>query len=340
MEILDGGYGGKSGSRDEWFAHFEQPKTDYSVNSIYYEEVRPTIGVSRGMTQMSFVSEPCPNFTDLAETKLEMTVRLLAADGTNLPPAVPPPEPPATEPPAYYSAGFVQNPGGSLFKNIEIRYSDVLVSSMQPNYALSSYLSTLLFYNFETRNSVLEKGLYFDENDVTSNNPFEYSGWTRRYELTKESKLCYIQAPIFESTHTQSRLQVPMIKMAYTFYLSDPAFCINSHQPNTSFSFEITEARLVFKRVKVLPSLQNDFEQRLSRQNALYPLYVTSTKRIAIGANLSSFSHQNVFSGDFAPRSIICGLISQTDLARQFHDSSPFAFKSYNLTEEGYMNEV
>ena len=98
----------------------------------------------------------------MAETRLEFKIRLTLANGTPLPPAVAPG--PVKNATPYYSCGLIQSPGTSIFKDIEMRLNDCLVSSMSGNYAINSYLQTLMFYNFETRNSALERQLYFDDN--------------------------------------------------------------------------------------------------------------------------------------------------------------------------------
>ena len=337
MDILDGGYLGGNSERDEWLNHFTPPKTDYSVQAIFYEELLPNVPLSAsglGLTQFSFVADASPYFTDLSETKIEFKLKLTLANGNALPPAIPPSDP-TVDPPVvpYYAAGFIQNPGASLFRDVEFRLNETLVSSMNGDYAIQSYISDLLFFNWETRNSSLEKSLWYDENNVNQSNPFVYDGFSVRYERTKESTQAQVQASVNVSLHNQSRLLLPMCKMNYIFYLNDPAFVINTHENNSQFTFEISDPRLIFKRVRLLPELQNKFEMSLSSKNALYPIYHFTTKKLTIGANMSSFSYQDIYSGGFVPKTIICGLISQTDLVGSFLDSSPFNFKPYGLMD-------
>jgi len=70
MDTLDGGYQGPgptASGRDDWFKHFQDAKTDFSVQEIFFDEELPTVplGNGRGLTQISFQSEPCPSFTGL-----------------------------------------------------------------------------------------------------------------------------------------------------------------------------------------------------------------------------------------------------------------------------------
>ena len=139
----------------------------------------------------------------------------------------------------------------------------------------------------------------YDEPTVGACDPLNpISGFGRRYQKTRESRLVYMEAPIVSPMHSQSRLIPPMLKLNYVFYLNDPAFVINSAQVDTNFIYEIVDARLLFKRVKVLPTLQTNFEATLSRQNAKFPLYVTSVKQVAIPAANLTFSHTDVFAGN------------------------------------------
>ena len=90
MENLDSGYLGGNSEHDEAFNHFDAPKTDYSIQSIFYEEVLPQAPLSASMTQISFQSDASPYYTDLAQTKIELDVKILTSTGGNLPPEVAP----------------------------------------------------------------------------------------------------------------------------------------------------------------------------------------------------------------------------------------------------------
>ena len=164
--------------------------------------------------------------------------------------------------------------------------------------------------------------------------PFDvFSGFWQRYQLTAESKICQIQSGININMHNQSRLLPPMVKLNYTFHLSDAAFALISHEADTTFNYEIKSAKLIFKRVNILPALTNKFETMLSRQNALFPIYHTSTKRLNIPEKTQEFAYQDLYTGGFCPKTVICGIISQQDIIGHFQDSSPFAFKPYGLKD-------
>ena len=78
METLDSGYLGGNSEHDEALNHFEAPKTDYSIQSIFYEEILPQAPLSAAMTQISFQSDASPYYTDLAQTKIEFERRIFS----------------------------------------------------------------------------------------------------------------------------------------------------------------------------------------------------------------------------------------------------------------------
>ena len=116
MDSLDFGDGANPS-----FDFFTSPKTDFRVQGVYYDELLPLAPISSTTTSLSFTSEPNPNFTDLASTKLELKFRLINPDGSKIKAAAPPPDPTLLseampQAAAYYGCGVIQAPGFSLFK--------------------------------------------------------------------------------------------------------------------------------------------------------------------------------------------------------------------------------
>ena len=78
MDILDHGYIGPNGSEtDEMTNFFSPPKTNYAISSIHYDELLPLTPVNKQTTQIQFVSEPNPDFTDLSNVRLQFKIHLL-----------------------------------------------------------------------------------------------------------------------------------------------------------------------------------------------------------------------------------------------------------------------
>ena len=67
MDSLDFGDG-----PNHCFDFFSPPKTDFRVQGVYFDELLPVAPISSSTSSLTFNSEPNPNFTDLASSKLEI----------------------------------------------------------------------------------------------------------------------------------------------------------------------------------------------------------------------------------------------------------------------------
>ena len=105
---------------------------------------------------MEFISKPTPFWTDLSETSLFITVRLLLSNGNNVPAATP--DALGPENAGYKAAGFVQNPEATLFKDFIFRINQTNLNSTNNCYGMIGYLQNLLFFSSDAKNSKLELG--------------------------------------------------------------------------------------------------------------------------------------------------------------------------------------
>ena len=79
----------------EMLSHFEKPKIEYVVESIFQERIHPQTPIEDSTRRIEFLLTPSPFFTDLSETILALEARLLLENGNAVPAATPAPAPPA-----------------------------------------------------------------------------------------------------------------------------------------------------------------------------------------------------------------------------------------------------
>ena len=309
------------------FAHFNPPIIDSTVTRIFDEEFFPVAPLGLHSRQLTFNCPACASFTDLQQTQLELDVKIVLANGNALPPAV------AEGATAYLSAGFENNPIGTLFRDLDIRVSGVSLSPMNNTYGYLHYLQTVLFFQKDARSSKLERQGYYDQVDPTAFSVFDATtGFGLRYDYTKESHLYQISGGIAHGLFQQPRLLPPMTPLDLNFFLADPSFAINSSVPNANMVFQIVAARLVIKRVDALDSLQQSFETRLMREPAIFPIVHSRIKTWVIPKNLASFQIPDLFGGSFLPKMCIFGLVDQSN-SQGNYAASPFGFMPHNVKD-------
>ena len=325
-------------SASDAFDVFSGPKVDYRIQNIYTQELLPTAPIDKNSTTISFSAEPNQNFTDLANSYIQVKFKLTMPNGGKIKAKVAPPDPtimdhgmPSADPP-WYGCGTINGPGFSMFKDVEMRISDQLVSSMSGLYYMKAYATTLFHYDFEQRNSMLERMLYFDDGDAGNRNPFEFTGYQQRFEYLEESNPFTISAPIYTSFHCQGKFLIPMCKLDYSFTLLEAPVFLLTNQASQAFAYEILEAKMVMRRVSVLPALQNKVERMLAQGSVCqYPLTHINCRKLIIPASLRTYSYQSLFLGEFLPRAVLIAIGTQAQQSNFME--SPFNFKSNNLTD-------
>ena len=189
MEVMAFGFSSPGANRlSECFAHFDTPLTDYTVEQVYSEPYFPTTPVEASTKMISYDIPLSPFFTDLSETVIGMASKILLASGANLPPAVKD---------GYGAAGFAQNPGSSIFKDLHVSLNDVAITSSCNNYSILAYLENLLFYSRETKESKMEASGYYPEAKPSNMNALGLDGFAKRYAKTAESAELELESKLF-----------------------------------------------------------------------------------------------------------------------------------------------
>ena len=117
-------------------------------------------------------------------------------------------------------------------------------------------------------------------------------------------------------------INIRLIRAAPNFYLM-------SDSENT-YKIKIMSACFVARKAKISPSLRLAHEKALSRAPALYPISRVLTNVFSIPSGAMSFTRDNLFSGSFPSKVIVCmvptlnfnGAVSR----------NPFNFAHNNLT--------
>ena len=131
----------------------------------------------------------------------------------------------------------------------------------------------------------------------------------------------------------QARYIPPLLPISFVLTKSRPEFCLRSNAANPNFMFEITSAKILLKRVRVLSTYKLRIESELAKTEAIYPLRTFNCRPYSLDAGVKSFTFSNIFPGNSTiPDYCVIGLLEQSTYSGSYQ-SSPFNFKHFSLEE-------
>ena len=126
---------------------------------------------------------------------------------------------------------------------------------------------------------------------------------------------------------------LPLIPLDFVLTKSRPEFCLQSNATQPDFLVDITSAKIVLKRVKVLSTYKLKIEAKLANSDAVYPLRCFDCRPFSLDAGIQSFTFSNVFAQNSTiPDYAVVGLVRATTHSGTY-GTSPYTFEPFGLEE-------
>ena len=313
---------------------FTVPSHQLAVENFFPTEVLATHPLSNASTQIVFDVPLSDEYSDLDQSLLVVKVRIKNADGTNLGPFVG--NTPAN-PTAANSVAFVNNSLNSLFSGVDIKLNGVSVNSNFFTNPFVTYIQTILSYGYDAFESKLALGGWEIEEDLEANAAEDGAeadtGFYRRAQKTRESRVWTLSGPLHSSITLQNRYILPLVPISITLTKSRPEFCLHSNSQNPNYLIEITSAKIIIKRVKILSTYKLRIENELLKNEALYPLKTFECRPYSLDAGVKSFTFSNLYpTNSTIPDHCVVGFLRQTDFSGDIHHSC-YRFDHFSLEE-------
>ena len=318
-----------SSHTSQMFNFFGDPPVDISVKRLYYDEIYPTVPIEKTSKQFTFHSPPCSHFTDLSETKLELSFKLTTGAGGVLPALK------ADAPNQFLGVGTINLPISSFFKDIEIKLNNQSISPLNQLYPHLSYIQTLLSFQSDARKSRLAMRGFFKDANPSGKDCFNNaSGYAKRANYTTESHVYSIAGPICHGIFQQQKPLLPMTDLSLQFFLAEPEFVLKTaiEAPAPDFKYEIVSAKLVLKRLEIADNLHLAFEQKLQQKPMTYPISHIKVKSFVINSQLNTFHIPDLFNGQFLPKQCFIAFVDQAK-ALGSYGSSPFEYDPHSVRD-------
>ena len=117
--------------------------------------------------------------------------------------------------------------------------------------------------------------------------------------------------------------------MRLKFRLASPEFTLLNFVAN-KYIFQITNASLIVRRIKVAPNVINEHAAGLKKYNAYYPILHTKVSNFTIPKGQSSFTKEEEFV-KMSPKLLMLGMLDN-EAVNGKAEKNPFNFQHFNLS--------
>lgn len=249
-----------------------------------------------------------PMYTNLADTRLYLRMRIVAPGGTRLANDV-------EVAPAHMLFH-------ALFRKVDVYLGGRLITPSTDTYPWKAAIETLLNFGKDAKESQLYSIFYHKDADGIG-------GVRRRLDLTRGSKVFELYGPLHVDMFFQDKFLLNEVPMRVVLSRSPPNFSLHSNDPQADFRLEILQAIMYVRRVKISPTIEIAHAKALERSNAIYPLHKTQIEVIPLGVGMQVLTKDSPFGGK-VPRKLVIGILSAPSFNGGYADS-PFRFMHENI---------
>lgn len=262
--------------------------------TIYYYPVNSV--ESKGPFEFIIPKDP-DSYTFLPLTRLEGTVKITKADGSNL----------ALTDNITIVNLFTQ----SLFKQVECEINGIQVCDLStPTYAWKSFIETHLTYNEGAKKTHLLGSLYKkDTINKEENFTGENTGAATRMSYLTAGKKFYFSNIIHSDFFHCQRYLIPNTELKIKFIRNEDSFSLLAAADAAVPNISVTNLKLSIRKIKVDPLYKAAQDKKLLTHPAIYPLTQSKIKTFQIPTGTSSIEIPSIIQGNL-PRSVIIGFVS------------------------------
>lgn len=291
---------------------FSATPVQLAIDSSNFVETRPITSLSESSPLEFFISGNGEQYLDLAHTILHLQLKILKSTNTDI----------ATTD-EVAPVNYVLN---TLFSELSVFLNDKQISS-QTNYAYRSLIEALVFSSKSSQDSMLTSSLFHKDDASKHDDRTTNSGFTKRKEAFKESKLVDLIGCLHFDLGAQPKLLPSGVDVRLKLERNKALFVLMAL--TDTFKISITSASLFVRKVNIAPSVFLAHEKALERGNMKIPIRRVEVRSFALSSGLQSTTITNAFIGQL-PMRLILGFVSNE--AYNGHIAkNPFNFHHYDV---------
>uniref|UniRef100_A0A7E4VS53 Integrase catalytic domain-containing protein n=1 Tax=Panagrellus redivivus TaxID=6233 RepID=A0A7E4VS53_PANRE len=221
----------------------------------------------------------------------------------------------------------IQMIGLTLYRQLRLTFNGVDVYDSGTLYPYRAYLETELSCSDTIKNTELEAGGYFVQNEFGDSSD---AGFENRNAMIRNGK-CVVMSRLNFDFANQPLLLLNDVDVVFTLYRTPDDFVLEKTNANPSdYRLKIENIKMHVCAVDLQPSLNVKFFQKLETMPATYALRKTEMRAFMINAGRTEFA-QNLFTS-LVPRRLIFGIVKQGSFMGG-PSSNPFKFEAHGLRE-------
>ena len=281
-----------------------------------WDRINPTNSV-QDTRVIEFLVKGNDAFIDLHNCFLITKIKILKADGTNIP--------------APNIVGIINYPGATLIEQIDLYLNNEQILSTS-HYPYKSYLETLLSYGPAAKKTWLGSSLYNKDTHSQMDSALDNNnvGFRKRRAFVSESKSVELFSKIHVDLFNQERMLLNGIDLKLVLRHSTDEFCLMTDDAD-NYKIKLEDAFLMVRRNRLADHKFNEMQSTIMKQDAKYFIPHVEVKVFTYAAGLRNINVNNFITGRDLPKRIVLAMVSNA----AFHGNktlNPFNFKHYNLT--------
>lgn len=221
-------------------------------------------------------------YLDLSMTRLKLKIKITTEKGEDIPSD-------------NDKVGIINNFFHSLFSNVQVELNQRCISTQNNLHPFKAYITNLLSYGSDSKNTFLQNQCYFKDTDDMSASELNDGFVARRKLISREFEL---YGPLMTDLFLQPRYLVDHVQMLVRLHRTKPDFLILKKQTDDNrYVVKITDAILLIRKLKISPAVLLAHSTALNYSSFKYPICRIEMKSMNIGINQISTSFDNVFLG-------------------------------------------
>ena len=299
---------------------FEKPAVQVAFEQGFEQKIGSSSSTENGVVEFSVIGDR-QNFIDLESFKYEMVISVQQANGNPL-------RYHATDKDASDEPKLVNNICHSLFKEADVTFNTVKVSSANGMYGHKCFIETEFSHTINAKKTRLRCNGYNYEQEPGNAAHADIAG---REELTRTSQRCRVIGKIPVDVFTCDKLLLPGVAVRLRLVKASDDFLIISDDNDKHYKVVIHEAYLYVRKLRVTEAVIMAIEKTLLTHPAMYKYTEMVSRSLLIGNGVRTFVDDKVFQNEPIRRMAV---VMNTNAA--FNDSNrynPYHYQKFNLTE-------
>jgi hypothetical protein len=297
---------------------FSVPPTQEAVETGHSLSYRPISSITSNAPIEFCISNSGDEYIDLAHTLLYLKVKIQRPTRAN------------GEQRVTDEVGPTNNFLHSLFTQVDVLLNQRCVTPPSNNYNYRAYISNLLNYGQDAKNSHLTSSLWYKDTAGSMEASDENEGYSSRKEFTLNDRVFDMISPLHIDLKSVSKYLLNGVEMTIKLIQAKPDFFLMSNVENPICGIEIQEAELFVRKVKISASVLIGHAKALSLGTAKYPITRVDVKTVTIPSGVQNKTIDGIYTGQL-PKRCILGFVSNKAFNGTYN-LNPYNFQHFNLS--------